>query len=78
MLEAAGLVIRWAFAAFLVYVWYSTVAFSVISIVCCAFLPHIRRFTTESLWYILHPPSRLVMFELIAVFIENSLEDWIS
>lgn len=28
-------------------VWYTTIAFGVISIVCCAFLPNIRRFMTD-------------------------------
>ncbi|KAL2064448.1 hypothetical protein VTL71DRAFT_4942 [Oculimacula yallundae] len=54
VLQAAGLATRWAYADSLAYVWYTTIAFGVISIVCCAFLPNIRRFMTDRVAVNLH------------------------
>lgn len=47
ILEAGALAIRWAFANALKWVWVATIPFGVICMICCAFLPNIRRFMTN-------------------------------
>ena len=47
IVEQASLGIRWAYADSLKYVWYTSVAFGIVSIICCALLPNIRRFMTN-------------------------------
>jgi hypothetical protein len=47
IVEAATIAVRWAYADSLSYVWYTTIAFGAICMVCCLFLPNIRRFMTN-------------------------------
>ena len=47
ILGAAGIATRWAYADSLAFVWYTTIAFGGISMICCLFLPNIRRFMTD-------------------------------
>lgn len=54
IIQAGALAARWAFADSLKYVWYATVPFGVICMICCAFLPNIRRFMTNRLAVDLH------------------------
>lgn len=49
IIQAGALAARWAFADSLKYVWYATIPFGIICMICCAFLPNIRRFMTSRL-----------------------------
>lgn len=49
IIQAGALAARWAFADSLKYVWYATIPFGVICMVCCAFLPNIRKYMTNRL-----------------------------
>ena len=54
IIQAGALAARWAFADSLKYVWYATVPFGIICMICCAFLPNIRRFMTNRLAVDIH------------------------
>lgn len=45
---------QWAYAEALKYVWYTTIPFGVISCICCAFLPNIRKFMTSKVAVDIH------------------------
>jgi hypothetical protein len=51
---ATQLAAQMAYAEALKYVWYATIPFGVISCVCCAFLPNIRRFMTSKVAVDIH------------------------
>lgn len=55
MIGAGAEAAHWAFADSLKYVWYATVPFGVICMICCAFLPNIRRFMTDRLAVVSSP-----------------------
>lgn len=43
-----------AYAESLKWVWYTTIPFGVVSCICCAFLPNIRRFMTSKIAVDIH------------------------
>lgn len=47
VLNAAALATRWAFADSLKYVWYATIPFGMICVICCAFIPNISKFMSN-------------------------------
>lgn len=49
IVQAGALALRWAYADSLKYVWYATIPFGLICMICCAFLPNIRKFMTNRL-----------------------------
>lgn len=54
MLAATQYASQMAYAESLKWVWYTTIPFGVISCVCCAFLPNIRRFMTSKIAVDIH------------------------
>lgn len=46
IVEDASLALRHAYADSLKYVWYATIPFGIIAIICCLFLPNIKKFMT--------------------------------
>lgn len=49
IIEAGAMAAHWAFADSLRYVWYATIPFGIICMICCAFLPNIRQYMTNRL-----------------------------
>jgi len=47
ILEAATLGSKWAYAESLEYVWYSSIAFGILSIIACVLLPSIKKYQTN-------------------------------
>lgn len=47
VVSAGALALRWAYADSLKYVWYATIPFGIISIICCALVPNIKQFMTS-------------------------------
>lgn len=47
VLEAAVMAKRWAYADSLVYVWYVSICFGVLSIIACCFLGNVRPYLTH-------------------------------
>lgn len=54
MVDATQYASQWAYADALKYVWYTTIPFGVISCVCCAFLPNIKKFMTSKVAVDIH------------------------
>lgn len=46
IIQQGALALRWAYADSLKYVWYATIPFGVVTMVCCLFLPNIRKYMT--------------------------------
>lgn len=47
IIEQGVMALRWAYADSVKYVWYATIPFGIICIICCCFLPNIRKFMTD-------------------------------
>lgn len=47
VVAAAAKAVQWAYAASLAYVWYTSIAFGVLSIVACLFLGQVRPYLTH-------------------------------
>ena len=47
VIAAAAKAAQWAYAASLAYVWYTSIAFGVLSIVACLFLGQVRPYLTH-------------------------------
>lgn len=47
VIAAASLGQRWAYADSMHNVWYASIAFGILAIVCCIFMPNMERFMTD-------------------------------
>ena len=54
IIQAGALALRWAYSDSLQCVWYATIPFGVISILCSAFIPNIRQYMTERVAVVIH------------------------
>lgn len=54
VISASSLAVRWAYTDSLKNVWYATIPFSVICIICCVFLPNIKKYMTNRVAVVSH------------------------
>ena len=54
MIAATQYASQWAYADSLKYVWYTTIPFGVISVICCLFLPNIRKYMNSKVAVDIH------------------------
>lgn len=65
IIAAAALAERWAFADSLKYVWYATLPFSVICMICCLFFPNIRKYMTNRVAVVSLLPRLFTCYNLL-------------